>query len=412
MSMHRIKPLFREDIYRPIEVEPIDDQVFPDEIDGSVVTDAIRAHHVGILDAHGDTPEVTSQSVLSKNAAAQAALGKLVDENRERLTEHTRLTADLGLPELRRDRFVALYPRLPSQLEVLEAAQAFRETFGTEVRELSAEAIAAELRRELEIDVADVESAHTRLLSNGLPGAGGLGVVLGQMRAILRGTDQHAILTFNVHHASIKNAVKRATELDLALSPQRLADLERARKTLAGAWADLTTESDLDVAIRARAATLEAALARDTFFLDLPAIDQDALAIGGEYTRRLEEALEARIETYSSAFTRLTKAPGWSELDEEGQRTIAAPIQQGMLRGTDPAAIQVLRSERDACELRLRAAEHAVHRALEGDRLVSVNLRRYFADRIDTEEQLGAALQGIREECTRLLGAGKKVLLS
>jgi hypothetical protein len=46
-----------------------------------------------------DISEVTSRRVLSKNAAAQTALGKLFDEHRGRLTEHTRLTADIRLPE-------------------------------------------------------------------------------------------------------------------------------------------------------------------------------------------------------------------------------------------------------------------------------------------------------------------------
>ena len=35
----------------------------------------------------------------------------------------------------------------------------------------------------------------------------------------------------------------------------------------------------------------------------------------------------------------------------------------------------------------------------------------YFAEGIETEEQLQAALDGIREECSRLIGAGKKVIV-
>ena len=60
-----------------------------------------------------DISEVTSRRVLSKNAAAQTALGKLFDEHRGRLTEHTRLTADIKLPELSREAFIDLYPLLP-----------------------------------------------------------------------------------------------------------------------------------------------------------------------------------------------------------------------------------------------------------------------------------------------------------
>ena len=57
--------------------------------------------------------------MLSKNAAAQTALGKLFDDHRGRLTENTRLTADIKLPDLTRDSFVDLYPLLPYQIELI-----------------------------------------------------------------------------------------------------------------------------------------------------------------------------------------------------------------------------------------------------------------------------------------------------
>lgn len=66
-----------------------------------------------------DISEVTSRRVLSKNAAAQVALGKLFDEHRGQLTEHTRLTADIKLPELTRDGFIDLYPLLSYQIDLI-----------------------------------------------------------------------------------------------------------------------------------------------------------------------------------------------------------------------------------------------------------------------------------------------------
>ncbi|WP_242373167.1 BREX system P-loop protein BrxC, partial [Anaeromyxobacter sp. SG26] len=66
-----------------------------------------------------DISEVTSRRVLSKNAAAQTALGKLFDEHRGRLTEHTRVTADIKLPELTREAFIDLYPLLPYQIDLI-----------------------------------------------------------------------------------------------------------------------------------------------------------------------------------------------------------------------------------------------------------------------------------------------------
>ena len=70
-----------------------------------------------------------------------------------------------------------------------------------------------------------------------------------------------------------------------------------------------------------------------------------------------------------------------------------------------------LRSERDACDGRLRAAIAELRRAIDGERVVSVSLGSYFSGGIETEEQLDAALKGVREECSRLIGAGKKLIV-
>jgi hypothetical protein len=60
----------------------------------------------------------------------------------------------------------------------------------------------------------------------------------------------------------------------------------------------------------------------------------------------------------------------------------------------------------------LRIAIRRVQETLEGERLASVPVQAYFGRGIETEEQLDAALAGLREECARLIGAGKKVVLS
>jgi hypothetical protein len=153
-------------------------------------------------------------------------------------------------------------------------------------------------------------------------------------------------------------------------------------------------------------------LSRETFFRELPAIEQHTSAIEAEYARRLGDALQARVDAYTKAFQRLTKTPGWGDLDEPIQRAVAEPLQRGMSRAAPSLSIPLLRSERDACESRLRAAVAEVRRIIDGERLATVSLGSYFGGGIETEEQLDAALEGIREECARLIGAGKKVVLS
>ena len=134
-------------------------------------------------------------------------------------------------------------------------------------------------------------------------------------------------------------------------------------------------------------------------------------ALEVDYNKRFEEALDARIAAYAKAFDLLVKAPGWSDVDEDQQRRLAAPFERGRSREAERLPIPQLRSERDACDGRLRAAIAELRRAIDGERVVSVSLGSYFSGGIETEEQLDAALKGVREECSRLIGAGKKLIV-
>ena len=120
--------------------------------------------------------------------------------------------------------------------ELVKASEAFRDTFGSEVRELNTGAIVAELRKEVARHEDTVVSAQGQLTAHRLPGGGVLEGAIGQMKAILRGSEDNAIATFNASHRSIKDAIKRAVELEQALSEPRLRDLERARQALGTAW--------------------------------------------------------------------------------------------------------------------------------------------------------------------------------
>src|SRR6202040_3223655 len=90
-----------------------------------------------------------------------------------------------------------------------------------------------------------VASALGQLTAHRLPGGAVLDVALGQMKAILRGSEGNALGTFNSSHRSLKDAIKRAAEVEQSLTEPRLHDLERARQALATAWPFLRQEADL-----------------------------------------------------------------------------------------------------------------------------------------------------------------------
>jgi hypothetical protein len=237
-----------------------------------------------------------------------------------------------------------------------------------------------------------------------------LEVALGQFKGILRGSEDGALATFNSSHRSIKEAIKRASELEQCLDEPHLQDLERARHALAKAWPFLNQESDVSDELRDNAGALEDLLERESFYKELPAIDQNTQAIEAEYDKRFEDAIAARMAAYSEALDQLVARPGWGDIDDDQQKRLAGPFERGKAREELRLPIPQLRSERDACEGRLRAAVAEVHRIIDGERIVTVKLGGYFSGGIETEEQLDAALDGVREECARLIGAGKKVI--
>jgi hypothetical protein len=152
-------------------------------------------------------------------------------------------------------------------------------------------------------------SASAVLRSYRLPGAGVLEVALDEMRAILRGSEDNAIAVFNASHRSIKDAIKRGAEIEQALSEPRLRDLERARNVLQSAWPFLRDEADLPEDLRVKAGSLQDLLNRETFFRELPAIEQYARDLDDEYQRRFRIALDQRVEAYTNAFGILVKTP-------------------------------------------------------------------------------------------------------
>lgn len=297
--------------------------------------------------------------------------------------------------------------------QLVRASAAFQETFGRELPDItSARPIVAELHKEIARHEEAVAGALSTLSMHRLPGGGVLEGALEQMKAIRRGSEEGAISGFNASHRAIKDAIRRASEIEQALTEPRLHDLERARQALTVAWPFLKTEVGIGPDLESQAAQLEDLLKRETFYRDIPAIEQHARAIEVEYARRFDDAQQARIDAYGKALDSLTKVPGWLQIGESSQHEIGKPLQDGKLPMPRGTSIQLLRADRDACEMRLRNAIRRLQELREGERLAPVQIQTWFGAGIETEEQLDAALAGLRAECARLIVAGKKVVIS
>jgi hypothetical protein len=152
-------------------------------------------------------------------------------------------------------------------------------------------------------------------------------------------------------------------------------------------------------------------LKRETFFRELGPIAEAGTAISAEYRRRYNEALDARVKTYLAALEALSKEPGWERLDEAQRDEISRQLRQCADKNWNNQTIRHLRSETELCDSRLAAAVTKMHQVLEGERLATVSVSQFFSGGIETEEQLDQALDGIRDEFSRLIGEGKKVIV-
>src|SRR5262249_16071134 len=141
--------------------------------------------------------------------------------------------------------------------QVVEASESFKDTFGQNVAELEQGAVAREIREQVEQCEDGVREAYSLLASNALPAAEVLSEPLSQMSSSRRSGESQIILTFNASHKNLKEAIKRAAELNQTLTPVQIEDVKRARVVLADRWPFLSTEPDVTDQDREHAAQLE-----------------------------------------------------------------------------------------------------------------------------------------------------------
>jgi hypothetical protein len=294
--------------------------------------------------------------------------------------------------------------------EVVKAAGHFSEVFGKEIAELEQGVVGRAIREEVPRHEDAMQAVYALLDTHRLPGQWVLAEALDQTRVIRLGSDDNAILSFNTSYDKLKSGIRRGAELATALTETCLPDLDRARDALDRQWPFLMAEAELPAALPDAAAKLSEILNRETFFRELPSIDEHTRALTQAYAARLDAAVTARRAAYVAALTALHSTPGWSQLNDAQRRKVEAPL-VGPAQDTPSshAPIPQLRAETEAVATRLNAAISEMRRMIDGDRVVQVRIGAFFAGGIETPEQLDAAMLALRDECERLIGEGKKV---
>jgi hypothetical protein len=296
--------------------------------------------------------------------------------------------------------------------QVVKAYEHYQDVFGRDVPELEQSVVANAIRTEVELSEEEVQSVHALLIQHNLPGREVLRSAIDEMKTIRTGNEERAIQTFNASHKQLKEAIKRSAELSNALTEPRLHDLHRARQVLEKIETYLKEEPDQQVDYEEQLNRLNDLLQRESFFKGFADIDQTTRALGERYKKQHDAALAARTTAYTEALAQLKAIPGWEQLDTDQQERVAKTLaSRAKVEEASGLSIPMLREQETACSGLLNKAISEMFEILDGSRLERVNLSSYFAGGIETEEQLDAALTGLRDHCVELLGAGKKILM-
>lgn len=331
----------------------------------------------------------------------------------QRIESAQSVEARAALENNNRFRSASFLPKKTLEMEHrIEAAENFQSTFGRDLMNLEPGAVAKEIRNELERDESEVQDALALLERDNLPGVSVLRDALLAMRQIRRLGDAETILDFNKQHASIKEGIQRAAEIIQSLTEPKLLDVRRARTTLMERWEFLQTERDLPKQVLQAAERLQDLLQKDSFFRDVPSIDELSRVLEEEYARRHTEASQARAKAYRDGLNRLRKVPGWDKLDPAQQ----AGIEESLVSKSEEdkgmaIPISLLRADIDACKSRVDAAIAQVIRLTDEGRVVVVSVSDHLSGHFESETELNEALERFKQQCFEHFDEGKKVVL-
>jgi len=295
---------------------------------------------------------------------------------------------------------------------LLTAVDNFKNVFGHEIPEIEQTVVADAIKKEVGKHQEELLEVHKTLNEHKMPGAEILQDAINQMRVIRNGAEENAILTFNTSFSEIKEAVKRAVEINKTLTKPHIHVFDRSRIIFHAKWPVLEQETGLDETFFDHAEQLKELMQRETFFREFPSIDQHCHALEDEYQRRFKQAALVRTTEYGNALEILKSTPGWEQLIENQQEFVSKVLSKRLAcKPNRSTSILLMRADVEACPIRLDKAIEKMMVIIGGQRVAKVDASTFFKGAVETEEQLNAALEGLKEACERLIGEGKKVLV-
>jgi len=258
-----------------------------------------------------------------------------------------------------------------------------------------------------------------------LPAAESLAEYRAQLSGIQSGAADDCVRILAGEGASLKASQERLRQVREAVDEAGLAAIRQARAAAGQMWPPLAARvQNGDLA--SSAATLQALLASETFYLSMAEIKARSKAIAAAYRETYTGLHDQRAAAFGVAIEAVKGHPDWTDVPAEMQGPILGPLVARACRIADlPAGAVVCRAcsaglsqmESDIVALNGLKAQAAA-RIVEitapitpGVKTERVYLADFFPDDLDSREAIDEAVERLREHLVKLLDEGVKIIL-
>jgi hypothetical protein len=341
-------------------------------------------------------------------------------------------------------RSASFAPREALDLRMLaEAARNFESITGKEV-DIEEGAIAAEFQKLADQDRELLLPLVARMKALDLPGIAGLDEFFQTVDGVLEMPADDCVKTLAGEGKSYKEVRARAAKLADATSPENLEVMRLARRVINEQWPALRARA-ADDETSARAASLREKIDSASFFENIEAIRLLASNLAGNYAVLYEAAHAGRAAAYAAAIDQIRGLPEWAEVSRLGPNAGDGPISEAERtrrelneRALNDALRPLLSKDRedpmlprgdtvcsrchatmDQMESDLAAVDALRAQALGNiqrlvapeQRVVRVRVSQLLSSRLETGEDVEAALSQLRKHLMKLLAEGARIIL-
>jgi len=227
---------------------------------------------------------------------------------------------------------------------------------------------------------------------------------------------------------SYKDTRTRALRLEEATSESNLKIIRNAKNVLENQWPVLMTK-DPDEKAQEKAPELATLLDAEDFYESLGAMKQAADYLSGRYRDIYERTHKERETFYSKALETIKGLPEWAAVSQDpsitqSQRdTVLKPLIQraalkldlpegaGVCRACEATVVQMETDITAVDAIRDQAIKKVQEMAAPGEKIERVRVSTIFTGKLETEQDIDAALSKLKDHLLKLLSSGIKIIL-